>query len=191
MRSLAILALMGLLAAPAVAAGDRSFVSVAASKVTDDSKVDGIDGKFDVTILNLSAAFGVGSGVVLGAKYFDYQVNGDVGQGDGTTISGYGPMAGYLHDGTGLFVNAAYLLFPTKAGSDQNGDKATFSGGNGYVIDVGKMFEVGKQFGVAVQLSQSNVTYKKLTDADGKTADLSGVWSDASLYPYISAMVFF
>jgi hypothetical protein len=148
----------------AALAADASFVSLAVTQTEDKITTEGDEGTDQVTILNLSVGVGVGSGLVLGARYFDFSQDNEFLDSDKVVTSGWGPMIGYLHE--------------------------TFQGGNGYVIDLGKVWKVGNQFGVGLQLSKSHVGYEEVKSNDGKE-DLNGDWSDESLYPYLSLFVFF
>lgn len=170
------------------AGGDKSYVSAALTKTQDVSRADSSKGEDVVTIMNISAAFAMGSGFALGLKYFDYSQDGKFLEDENLVIAGYGPMVGYMH-ASGIYANLAYLISPTKSYKHDR-SKTKYEGGNGYVLDVGKMWEFGSSFGAGVALSQSKVTYKEAT-TDGTETDLDGEWSDSSFYPYLSFFVFF
>lgn len=185
--AIALPALASLSGTTAFAKGDKSFVSAAITKTEDESVADDSRGKDAVTILNLGAAISVGSGVAVGLKYFDYSQDGKFLDDENLVISGYGPMVGYMHD-SGLYINAAYLFSASKT-YKSGGSKSTFKG-TGYVIDAGKIWDVGSSFGVGIAVSQSKITYKSATIA-GHEGDLHGEWSDSSFYPYLSLFLFF
>lgn len=166
--------------------GDQSYVSLALTRTEDVAISDGDKSEDVVTILNLSVGVGVGSGLAVGAKYFSYSEDYD---SDLTVeIKGYGPMIGYLHQ-SGFYANYAYLLWPEKV-YDVDDDAATYKGGTGHVIDLGKVWDVGSSFGIGIGVSKSDVGYEEV-ESNGDEADLDGTWSDASLYPYVSFFAFF
>jgi hypothetical protein len=176
-------------AAPhARAEGDHSYLSIALTQTEDRSQADSVKGKDLVTIINVTGAYVQSPGLTLGLKYFNYNQNGRTTESTGTVISGYGPLVGFYHQ-SGIYANASYLLFPTKVYDGDKG-KAEYSGGNGYVIDLGKAFEFSG-WGAGLQVSYSKVTYKKYKARGQATDDLEGQWNDESIYPYLSAFVFF
>lgn len=166
----------------------KSFVTLALTKTTDESVAAGAHGKRDMTALSASGAFGVGSNFQVGLKYFDYSYDDSLLADTGTHISGYGPLLGFLHE-TGVYLQAAYLYQPTKEVKASNGH-TKFSGGSGYTLELGKVFEINKSFGVALQLTQSHVSYKEVNTSEAGRQDLAGDWHDESLYPYVAAFVF-
>jgi hypothetical protein len=184
-----VAASLSLASARALAAGaGASFASAAVTRTSDVAHVDGDKYERDITILNISAAYGMGSGFVVGAKYWDYSADDDLLSDDNLTLNGYGPMVGFMHQ-SGFYANVAYLLFPEKAYKAQ-GVTTKLHGGNGYVVDVGHVWDVGSSFGVGLAVSQSHVAYEKETTA-GTEESLSGTWSDDSLYPYASLFIYF
>ncbi len=177
------------LSSVAQAAGDKSFVSAALTKTEDHGVAAGSKSNDDVTIINVTGAFGMGSGFVLGAKYFNYSQDDAFLENANTVISGWGPLVGYYHQ-SGLFVNLAFLVQPTKEYKTSAG-KVTYDGGNGYVIEAGKAFELSSNVGVGVEVAQSHVTYTK-SHGSGASSNLTGgEWSDSSFYPYLTLFYFF
>lgn len=185
MKRLILLA-AALSSTPALAAGARSYVSLALTRTEDFSRADANKAKREVTILDVSAAYTMDTGLGLGVKYYNYAANSDADAETGTVISGLGPMVGYLH-GSGFFATGTYLFGPTKT-VDAGNATATYKDGDGYVIDVGKVFEFGA-WGAALQITHSKVTYKEVKTEDGEEK-LEGDWHDAATYPLIGVFVF-
>jgi hypothetical protein len=170
--------------------GDKSYGALAITKTDEASQTDQGKAEHAITVIDLGVGINAGSGLIIGGRYFDYSLDDKLLSDTGSTITGYGPMVGYLHDKTLLFANAAYLLGPTKDIKSGAGT-TTFSGGSGYLITVGKAFEINKSFGMALQVTQSQVSYKSVKDVNGTSTSLVGTWQDTSLLPYLAACVFF
>ncbi len=194
LRSFTATAALFFLGAPLAlaAGGGKSYVSLALTRVVDESQADTAKAKNEVFILNLTGAWVQASGLSLGLKYFDFTQNGQIlSSASGTVIQGFGPLIGYYHP-SGFFGNFSYLYKPTKKVNDAaRAEAETLKDGDGYVIDLGKAFELGG-FGVAVQVSYSKVTYKK-AEIRGliNEVDLDGNWYDSSTYPYIAGLIYF
>ncbi len=184
--SLAPVLVLALASTSALAAGPRSYVSLALTRTEDFARAGEDKAKREVTILDVAAAYTMATGVGLGAKYYNYSLSGDTGEESGTVISGLGPMVSYLH-GSGFFGTGTYLFEPTKA-VDAGNDVATYKDGYGYVIDAGKIFEFGA-WGVALQITHAKVTYTKVKTEDDEEK-LEGDWNDAATYPLIGVFVF-
>ena len=187
-NSVAALALSGLAAlgvSTSARAGDRSYVSVAVTRADDESQADDTKARDEKTLIDVSGAWVQPGGLSLGLKYFNYNENGDQVVEGGTNTSGYGPMIGFYHV-SGAFLNLAYLYKPTKKYND-DGTHVEFNGGAGYVVDLGKVFEMGA-WGVGLQVTYSKVTYKNMNT--GTDEKLSGTWCDTSTYPYLSLFVY-
>lgn len=181
--------LSSLASGPATAAGaDKSFLSAAITKTEDVGRTNSSKSEDLVTILNLSVGFAVGSGVTLGLKYLDYSQDDKLLEDENLVISGYGPMVGYMH-ANGFYGQFSYLMSTAKT-YRHNGDKTTYEGKSGYVLDVGKVWDVGSSFGIGVALAKTQATYDEASES-GEATDLSGEWSDSSLYPYLSLFLFF
>lgn len=173
-------------ATEADAGGDKSYVSVALTRTEMESQEDSAKGKDAITIINFTGAWVQAGGLSLGLKYFNFNENGDSFADGGVTTSGYGPMVGYYH-ASGFFANLSYLYKPAKKFVDRN-SHVEFGGGDGYILDVGKVFEMGA-WGAALQLTYSKITYKDMNDGTTSTP-LKGTWYDGSTFPYIALFVY-
>jgi hypothetical protein len=171
------------------ASNEQNFVSLALTRTEDRSVTEGEKGADDVTVINATLGFGMGSGLVLGGKYFDYSQDNEFLDDSNTSISGWGPLVGYYHQ-SGFFGSATYLVQPTKDYKTASGGKGSFYGGHGYVVEAGKSFPISGSFAAGVQVTQSHVEYQKVK-GDGGEDDLEKEWSDTSLYPYLTLFVYF
>ena len=170
------------------AGGDKSHVSVAIAKTEDKSVAQDQKSEDLVTILNISGGFSLGSGLIGGLKYFSYSQDSKVLDNVDLEISGFGPMIGYMH-ANGLYANFAYLYAPTKEFTADSSE-VTYQGGDGYVIDFGKVWDLSSSLGIGLAMTQSKISYTEANIAAEKT-NLKDEWSDTSLYPYLSIFVFF
>lgn len=193
-RAMVTLAFTPLLLASGARAerGGGSYLSLALTRTLEESRADTEKGKNEILILNATAAWMHTSGFVLGAKYFDYAQNGQIlSTTSGTVISAYGLLGGYYH-ASGVFGHAAYLYKPTKRINDaERNDASVLKGGDGYVFDLGKVFEFGG-WGVGLQMTYAKVSYKKaeivgLSDEQS----LTGTWTDELTYPFLAGFIFF
>ncbi len=188
MRLAPIALASALLGSSAFAASDQSFVALALTRTEDHAVAEGDESSDEVTIINATLGFGMGSGLVLGAKYYDYSNDSEFLTDDSTVIQGFGPLIGYYHQ-SGFFGAASYLYKPTKTYKTDNGN-VRYEGGSGYVLEAGKSFPVSSSFAFAVELVQAKTSYEKVKGA-GADDDLDKEWSDTSLYPYVALFVYF
>jgi hypothetical protein len=155
---------------------------------TEDHWSHNETGKRELLILEAMLGYVLDNGIEIGAKYFSYTLNSDREQDQGIIISGWGPNVGYFHQPTGLFGMGTYLLEPERKHKDSN-PTLKYSGGTGLLLEVGKLWTINPNIGVALQLTHSDVSYKKQT-ADGRTTDLNKTWRDKSLYPQLGLYIF-
>lgn len=164
-----------------------SFVALAATRTTNTTKQNKNEYTAETQIIGAAAAYGISSGAGIGAKYFQYTESSDLSADYSVETTGYGPMVSFVHD-SGVFGAFTFLLQPEKKFKLASAEVTHF-GGQGYIVDIGKVFLLG-DWGVGFQLSQSSVTFSK-QKLTGTETDLDGNYTDTSLCPLLNVFVFF
>lgn len=188
MRIAAVCVAASLAAAPALAVqGDKLIIGLAATQ-TEDQIEQGAPvnakGTDRVSIYDVSLAYLMSPGFVLGLRYWNFEQNTSTTTDTGIVTSGYGPMLGFMHE-SGVFVTATYLLEPQKAYDPANTQSdVTYYGGTGSLFGVGYV-KLLQSFGVGLMIQQSEVSYDKAKVGSGDETSLSGDWVDKSMYPYL------
>lgn len=164
MRIAAVCVAASLAAAPALAVqGDKLIIGLAATQ-TEDQIEQGAPvnakGTDRVSIYDVSLAYLMSPGFVLGLRYWNFEQNTSTTTDTGIVTSGYGPMLGFMHE-SGVFVTATYLLEPQKAYDPANTQSdVTYYGGTGSLFGVGYV-KLLQSFGVGLMIQQSEVSYDK------------------------------
>lgn len=141
-----------------------------------------------VTIYDVMLGYQFDFGLIVGARYWSSEKNTNLSNESGVITSGEGLTLGYFHE-SGVYVNAGYLIDPSKD-YDPAGTKndTSYYGGYGVLFGVGYVKMLG-QYGLGVNVEQSDVVYKKFKGGDGIEQSLSGTWKDHGMYPYLQLLV--
>lgn len=176
--------------------GQGFFVSPALFYMQEEQTVETTTtkGKAETTtmILNATVGYAVGNGLLLGLKYYDGQVDTEVGSGSTigkaeVKVQGIGPTIGYEF---GPFKLAAtFFILDDPKRTEKDGEKTVYSEGTGQIFDALYMFDVGS-IGIGPQLSMIDMTYKR-QEVDGVENTTFKSRSDMLLLPSVAFWITF
>jgi len=168
----------------------KIMFNAAVTQVSDESKRDTSRVNFNSTIYSAAIGLHGEQGLVGGLKYWSYDKKGTTAVSSRETIQTWGPLIGFIHKDTGVYLLGTWFIGPEKVAQDDV-VKTTYSGGDGYLVEFGKMFHFNPSAAGGLQLAHSKVTYKDFKTEGGLSGSLNGNYEDSTLYPYISLFLFF
>lgn len=168
----------------------KVMVNGSLTQVSEESRRGSVKFGFNTTIFSGSLGLIGEAGFMGGVKYWSYEKKGGFSSDTRESVQTWGPMLGFLHKESGVYALGTWFPGPEKMIRDDT-QKTTYSGGDGYLIELGKVWHFNQSAAGGLQISSSQVTYKKSKNSSGTTSDLNGTYSDGFLYPMLALFLFF